>query len=288
MTPPPNSLMQKLVQSVGMIQSQYKQSIQAGLILGSGLGAFADSLKNAVRIPYEEIPHFARSNVEGHSGTLVLAEIAPGFSIACMQGRFHYYEGHDLNSVVYPVRVMRQLGAQTLIVTNAAGGINADFQAGNLMLITDHLNLLGDNPLRGPNCDELGPRFPDMSQAYCRKLQAIALEKANELEIECRHGIYAACSGPTYETPAEVRMLQTLGADAVGMSTVPEVIAANHMGMQVLGLSCITNLASGISPHKLSHQEVMETGERVRSQFIALLEAVLGELAHTSSTSPLR
>ncbi len=284
----PNQLMQDLAESIRIIQSRYDKPISAGLILGSGLGAFADSLENAVRIPYDEIPHFARSSVEGHSGTLVLAEFEPGFSVACMQGRFHYYEGHDMGTVVYPVRVMQQLGAEILIVTNAAGGINADFRAGDLMLITDHLNLIGNNPLIGKNCDDLGPRFPDMSEAYSATLRIIAQEKAKELGIDLKQGVYAAGSGPTYETPAEVRMLRTLGADAVGMSTVPEVIAANHMGMEVLGISCITNLASGISPHRLSHQEVMETGQRVRQHFIALLEGVLRRLALAPSTSPLR
>jgi purine-nucleoside phosphorylase len=196
-----------------------------------------------------------------------------------MQGRFHYYEGHDMNTVVFPARVLRQLGAQFLLVTNAAGGINPDFKPGTLMLIADHLNLMGDNPLKGPNHDFLGARFPDMSEAYSLQLRQIALDVAKSQGIELKQGIYAGLSGPTYETPAEVRMLRTLGADAVGMSTVPEVIAANHMGMNVLGISCITNQAAGLSAQKLSHQEVMETAEHTRQRFVNLLTGILQYMA---------
>ncbi len=276
-------LIHQLDESVHHVQAHFNGPLSVGLILGSGLGLLADDLPKAVSIPYAEIPHFAKSQVEGHAGQLVLSEIRPGFSLACMQGRFHYYEGHPMADVTYPIRVMKRLGIHTLIVTNAAGGLNPSFESGNLMLITDHLNLMGENPLRGKNTDELGPRFPDMSEAYSLTLQAMAKDSAQHLNIPLATGVYAAVSGPSYETPAEVRMLQTLGADAVGMSTVPEVTVANHMGMNVLGISCITNLAAGISPHKLSHQEVMETGQRVRGDFVRLVQTILGKI-HAQTT----
>jgi purine-nucleoside phosphorylase len=209
----------------------------------------------------------------------VFGEIAPGFPIACMQGRFHYYEGHSMNTVVFPVRALRQMGAEFLLVTNAAGGINTDFKPGTLMLIEDHLNLVGDNPLKGENPEFLGPRFLDLTEAYSSELRQIARQVAEAQGNALATGIYAGLSGPTYETPAEVRMLRALGADAVGMSTVPEVIAANHMGMKVLGISCITNLAAGLSGQKLNHQEVMDTAEQTRQRFMNLLTGVLRQFA---------
>jgi len=229
-------------------------AIHGAVVLGSGLGDFADTLQNVHYIPYSEIPHFHRATVQGHAGRLAIGEIAPGFVIACMQGRFHFYEGSDMQTVVFPTRVLQALGAEFLIVTNAAGGINLNFHPGTLMLIEDHLNLMGNNPLKGPNPDELGPRFLDMTEAYAKDLRQLAQQVAKSNNFALESGVYAGLSGPSYETPAEIRMLRTLGADAVGMSTVPEVIVANHMGMRELGISCITNAAAGISGQKLSHQ----------------------------------
>ena len=244
------------------------------LILGSGLGAFADELTDAVAIPYDEIPGFARSTVEGHAGRLVLGK-TDGIEVACLQGRFHYYEGYSFDEVTFPVRTLYALGCNVLVLTNAAGGVNSGFVVGTLMLITDHINLLGANPLRGANDDRWGARFPDMSAVYDRELISHAREAAAEVEVELRHGIYAALPGPSYETPAEIRMLRTLGADAVGMSTVPEAIVARHCGMRVMGISCITNMAAGLTDAQIDHAEVMETGERVRENFAALLRQTL-------------
>jgi len=254
-------------------------SVRGAVVLGSGLGDFADTLQNVHYIPYGEIPNFHQSTVQGHAGRLAIGEIAPGFPIACMQGRFHFYEGHDMQTVVFPTRVLKALGAEFLIVTNAAGGVNINFTPGTLMLIEDHLNLMGDNPLKGPNCDDLGPRFLDMTEAYAKPLRQLAEQVAKSNDFTLASGVYAGLSGPTYETPAEIRMLRTLGADAVGMSTVPEVIAANHLGMNVLGISCITNAAAGISGQKLSHQEVMDTAEQTKQRFVILLNGILNQLA---------
>lgn len=274
------TLQAQLAQTADFIRSRSPdRTIQGAVILGSGLGLFAETLQNSVAIPYSEIPHFHPSTVQGHAGKLVIGDIASGFTIACMQGRFHYYEAHSMETVVFPVRALRQLGASFLIVTNAAGGINTGFKPGTLMLINDHLNLMADNPLKGINHDFLGPRFPDMSEAYAIPLRELAQSVAKKHNIDLQQGVYAGLSGPCYETPAEIRMLRTLGADAVGMSTVPETIAANHAGMSVLGLSCITNLAAGLSQQKLSHDEVMETAEQVRGQFVQLLTSILQELA---------
>jgi purine-nucleoside phosphorylase len=274
---------EQLAQAVTYIQNQSPYPQLKGLIiLGSGLGAFAETLQNQHAIVYRDIPHFQQSSVQGHAGQLVLGEVVPGYAVACMQGRFHYYEGHTMDTVVFPVRVLKQLGLEFLIVTNAAGGVNVHFKPGTLMLIEDHLNLMGDNPLKGANYDILGPRFPDMSEAYNLEMRNLAKQVASEQNIELVSGIYAGLSGPTYETPAEVRMLRGLGADAVGMSTVPEVISANHMGLKVMGVSCITNQAAGLSSQKLSHQEVMETAERTRQRFMDLLGGVLKRLAAQS------
>jgi purine-nucleoside phosphorylase len=248
-----------------------------GIILGSGLGNFANHVRGATRIPYAEIPHFPRSTVEGHSGHLVLGTIA-GVPIAVMQGRVHAYEGYPLSEVTFPTRVLGLIGCKTLIVTNAAGGINTKYKAGDLMVISDHINLMGSNPLRGPNLDELGVRFPDMSEAYPASLRELAKDVARELGQLLQEGVYLALSGPTYETPAEIRAFRTLGADAVGMSTVPEVIAMSQMGIPVLGISCITNMAAGILNQKLTHQEVMETTARVQNDFTALVLGCLQRL----------
>jgi purine-nucleoside phosphorylase len=250
---------------------------EIGLILGSGLGVIGDEVEEGVTIPYGDIPHFPVSTVEGHAGELVVGRLQ-GRVVALMRGRFHMYEGYEPERTALPVRVMKQLGARSLLVTNAAGGINLDFASGNLMLISDHLNLTGRNPLVGPNDNALGIRFPDMSDAYSRRLRAIAKETAAELGVTLREGVYAGLLGPNYETPAEIRMLRVLGADAVGMSTVPEVIVARHAGMEVVGISCISNMAAGILDQPLSHEEVMETTERVKSQFVSLVLALLPKL----------
>ena len=245
-----------------------------GLILGSGLGAFADTLEGRVAVPFEKIPGFPPSTIVGHAGNLVYGKKS-GVELLALQGRVHYYEGHDLARVAFPARVLIASGCKTLIITNAAGGVDPTLKGGDIVILSDHLNLLGGSPLRGPNDDALGPRFPDMTEAYDKKLRALAAAAGRDLGMALREGVYAASPGPQYETPAEVRMLRTLGADLVGMSTVPEVIAAAHMGARVLGLSCCTNLAAGVTGEKLSHDEVTETAARVRDQFIALLARIL-------------
>ena len=244
------------------------------LVLGSGLGAYADGLENATAIPYAQIPHMPSSGVSGHAGNLVAGTRA-GKHVVAMQGRAHLYEGRSPGDVVFGVRLMASLGAKTLIVTNAAGGIASELEAGDLMAITDQLNLTGTSCLVGPNDDSLGPRFVDMTQAFDSSLVEVAAEVASGLGFELRRGVYAGLLGPTYETPAEVRMLRALGADAVGMSTVLEVIAARHMGLRVLGLSCISNLAAGIADGPLSHDDVKETANRVQSRFASLLAGIL-------------
>jgi len=269
--------MDKINESAHFIQSRYKETPEIGLILGSGLGMLADEIEERTEIPYQEIPNFPVSTVAGHKGQFVFGSLK-GKRVAALQGRFHYYEGYPLSTVTFPVRVMAALGVKTLIVTNAAGGVNTDFQPGDLMLITDHLNLTFQNPLIGPNDERLGERFPDMSNAYTRDLMVIAEKVANEQGVGVRHGVYAGLSGPSYETPAEIRMLRTLGADAVGMSTVPEVIVARHNGLQVLGISCISNMAAGILPQPLTHQEVMETAEKVREKFLALVTGIIQKI----------
>ncbi|WP_300259163.1 purine-nucleoside phosphorylase [Clostridium sp.] len=256
-------------------KSKYKPTI--GLILGSGLGAIADQIENPEYYPYNEIPNFPVSTVEGHAGRLVIGKFQ-GKEVIAMQGRFHYYEGYSMQEVTCPVRVMRLLGVETLIVTNAAGAVNKDYTPGDLMIISDHLNLSGSNPLIGKNLSEFGTRFPDMSNAYDKDLRLQVKDIAKNLGIEVREGVYAMFSGPTYETPAEIRMVRTLGADAVGMSTVPEVIIANHSGMKVIGVSCMTNMAAGILEQPLNHEEVMETSAKVRKTFIELMTNIIKEI----------
>jgi purine-nucleoside phosphorylase len=267
----------RLLETAAFIRKKCAGRPVLGLILGSGLGAFADTLLNPTVIPFHDLPNFPRPTVLGHAGKLILGE-AEGVPVAAMQGRVHFYEGHAMSEVVFPVRVLGCLGIRQLVVTNAAGGVNFNFRPGDLMLITDHINMMGTNPLIGPNIEELGVRFPDMSEAYDPALREVALRAAGRLGIPLRQGVYIGLTGPTYETPAEIRACRTLGADAVGMSTVPEVIAAGQMGIGVLGISCITNMAAGILPRKLTHQEVMDTTERVREQFISLLRATVAEL----------
>ena len=244
------------------------------VVLGSGLGDFASSLERATSIPYEEIPHWPASNVVGHEGRLVMGEVS-GRLVAALSGRAHFYEGHDLRTVTFATRVLGVLGVKVLILTNAAGGINTAFAPGDLMVIDDHINLLGSNPLVGPNDERFGVRFPDLTNVYSRRLRAIAGEVAAAQGQVLRQGIYVACHGPSYETPAEVRYLRLIGGDAVGMSTVPEAIVARHMGLEVLAISCITNLAAGVLPQPLNHEEVLETARRVRGQFLSLLNAII-------------
>ena len=247
------------------------------IVLGSGLGAFADDFEEPVGIPYNEIPGFPRSTVEGHSGRLVVGKV-DSVPVVAMQGRVHYYEGYSLDEVTFPVRTFKLLGIKTLILTNAAGGINVQLTQGTLMMISDHLNLMGDNPLRGPNDERFGPRFPDMSAVYSPELQQLVVEEAKAIGVEVRRGIYGGLSGPSYETPAEIHLLRNLGADAVGMSTVPEAIVARHMDMEVLGISCITNMAAGLGDEPIDHAEVMATGDRVRGTFTQLLRRVVSRV----------
>lgn len=246
-------------------------------MLGSGLGAFADEFQDSVALPYGDIPGFVSSTAEGHAGRLVIGRVA-GVPVLAMQGRVHYYEGYTPEEVTFPIRTFKLLGVKTLILTNAAGGIDVQLTQGALMVISDHLNLMGVNPLRGRNDERFGPRFPDLSEVYTRKLQELATREARGLDITVRRGIYAALAGPTYETPAEIHMLRAFGADAVGMSTVPEAIVARHMGMKVLGISCITNMAAGISENPINHQEVLETGQKVREEFTQLLRRIIAKV----------
>ena len=250
---------------------------KVGLILGSGLGGYADGFSKSTAIPYADIPHFPVSHVQGHKGRLVIGERAGACCVA-MQGRVHMYEGHSAVTVAFPARVLVALGARVIIVTNAAGGLNPLWAPGTLMLIRDHLDMLRDHALRGPNDERLGPRFPDMTKAYAPELRALVKQAAASAKVDLEEGVYVAMPGPTYETPAEVKMLQTMGADATGMSTVPEVCVARHMGARVIGISCITNQAAGITGQELSHEEVTETAARVRKTFEALLDAILSTL----------
>jgi purine-nucleoside phosphorylase len=250
---------------------------QVGIVLGSGLGDFANALTDGVSMRYADLPHWPASSVIGHDGRLVVGT-AKGKTIAALAGRSHAYEGHDLRTTTFAIRVLGLLGVKTLILTNAAGGVNTGFSQGALMIIDDHINLIGDNPLVGPNDDRFGPRFPDMTEVYSARLRRIADEAGRAVKLLLPHGAYVALLGPSYETPAEIRYLRAIGADAVGMSTVPEAIVARHMGLEVLGISCITNMAAGVLPQPLDHAEVMETTRRVRGEFIALLEAILERL----------
>ncbi len=257
---------------------------QIGLVLGSGLGAFADSLADATRIPFADIPAFPRSTAIGHAGQMVVGK-AGAVPVAVMQGRVHLYEGYSAQEVAFPVRVFGRMGIRSVILTNAAGGINLRYQQGALVLVSDHINLQGTNPLVGPNHDRLGVRFPDMTHAYDKAYRELAREEAGKLGMTLHEGFYAALLGPSYETPAEIRYLRVIGADLVGMSTALEVIAARHLGIKVLAISCVTNMAAGILDKPLSHQEVMETGERVRESFEALLHAVLPRIAEDAAIS---
>lgn len=281
---------EKVQEAAEFIRSKYDKPINTAVVLGSGLGAFADDIENAVKISYEEIPHFQKSTVEGHAGKLVLGELN-GVSIAVQQGRFHFYEGYEMEQVMFPMRTFGALGIKNVILTNAAGSTRTSNKQGTLMLIRDHINLMGVNPLRGANDDRFGVRFPDMTQVYDFEFQQIADQAAKEIMHErfekglekevrqiLRRGVYCALSGPTYETPAEIRMYRILGADAVGMSTVPEAIAARHQGMKVLGISCLTNMAAGMTDDVIHHEEVMETGAKVADIFKELLRRIISRI----------
>jgi len=269
--------MNLLKEAKAYIEAKLTEKPTIGLVLGSGLGVLADEIEQPVIIPYGDIPGFTQSTVVGHKGQLVIGKL-DGKQVVAMQGRFHYYEGHGLDAVTFPIRVMKLIGVETIVVTNAAGGINESYRAGDLMLIKDHLNLTFRNPLIGPNDDQLGVRFPDMSEAYSKALRDLAKSVAQEQGITLQEGVYAGLLGPSYETPAEIRMLRVLGGDAVGMSTVPEVIVARHMNMQVLGISCISNMAAGILEQPLSHDEVMETTEKVKATFLSLVHGIVAKL----------
>ncbi len=265
---------ESLKKAADYIRGNIRYNPEIGMVLGSGLGVLADEIEDADVLDYGDIPGFPVSTVEGHAGKMVVGMLQ-GRPVLALQGRFHFYEGYDMNKVVFPIRVMHLLGIRDLLVTNAAGGVNRDWKPGDLMLISDHINFTCDNPLRGKNMSEFGPRFNDMSAAYTPALRKMARETADSLELSVREGVYAFMGGPSYETPAEIRMMAILGAQAVGMSTVPEVITAAHGGMRVLGITCITNMAAGILDQPLNHDEVMETAEMVRSTFLSLVKGLV-------------
>lgn len=268
--------LQAIEQAAEFLKHAGVEDPSVGLILGSGLGELASEAEEGIAIPYEDIPGFPVSTVEGHAGQLVYGVLG-GKKVLAMQGRFHYYEGYSMKEVTFPVRVMKALGVESLVVTNAAGGVNESFSPGDLMIINDHINLTGDNPLLGPNESSLGERFIDMSEAYDKEYQTFIRQSAENLEVTLQEGVYLGFSGPTYETPAEIRMIRTLGGDAVGMSTVPEVIVARHAGIRVAGISCITNLAAGMQA-SLNHEEVVETTEIVKESFKALVKELLKKM----------
>ncbi len=272
-----DTIVRHINESADYIKNKAGCKPTTAIILGSGLGDLADEIKDSVKIPYADVPHFPVSTVEGHAGQLVIGELE-GKTVLAMQGRFHYYEGYPMMDVTYAIRVMKQIGIENLIVTNAAGAVDKSFIPGDLMLISDHINLSGSNPLIGKNHDNFGVRFPDMSNAYSEPLRALAREVAKEEEIDLKEGVYAFMSGPTYETPAEVRMIRLLGGNAVGMSTAPEVIVAVHSGIEVVGISCMTNMAAGILDQPLNHKEVVETSGRVKVKFTTLIKSLLKKM----------
>ena len=259
------------------IRARLPELPSIGIVLGSGLGDFANTLGDPVVMPYDQLPHWPAPRVIGHEGKLVVGAVK-GKRIAALAGRSHLYEGHDLRTVTFAIRALGLLGVKTLLLTNAAGGVNTGFLRGALMVIDDHINLMGQNPLVGANDERFGARFPDMTEVYSSRLRRMADQAGRAMDLQLPHGVYAAVLGPSYETPAEIRYLRTIGADAVGMSTVPEAIVARHMGMDVLGISCITNMAAGVLPQPLDHAEVMETARRIRGQFIALLEGIIEQI----------
>jgi len=271
------SMFEQSAEAAAFLRARLGDVPDVAVVLGSGLGDFATGLTDAVTVPYQDIPHWPRATVVGHAGTVV-AGSSKGRRVLALAGRAHYYEGHPLTVATFAMRVLGQLGVKHVVLTNAAGGINTRFSTGALMVIDDHINAMGINPLIGPNDERFGARFPDMSEVYSSRLRALADTTAAALGLPLEHGVYVAVCGPSYETPAEIRAFRTLGADAVGMSTVPEAIVARHQGMEVLGISCITNPAAGVWPQPLVHDEVMETARRVRGAFIGLLEGILERL----------
>jgi purine-nucleoside phosphorylase len=280
-------LYEQLEEAAQFIRSRTAVRPAVALVLGSGLGGFADELSEPVKVPYEEIPHFARSTAIGHEGRLVVGRFA-GCLVVAMQGRFHLYEGYSAQQVAFPTRVFARMGVRAAILTNAAGGINLDYGQGALVVIKDHINLQGQNPLTGPEDLRLGPRFIDMTEAYYKPYRQLALEAGRRLGMELKEGVYAGLLGPSYETPAEIHFLRAIGADLVGMSTIPEVIAARQLGMKVLGISCVTNMAAGVLDKPLNHEEVLETGRRVAGQFKALLREVIPEIASDNPATDAR
>jgi purine-nucleoside phosphorylase len=269
--------MAKILEASVYIQSKITNKPKIGIILGSGLGIYVDQIQNKIIIPYQDIPHFKRTTVEGHEGRLIIGEVH-GVTVAALQGRLHPYEGYPMEEIVHPVRTLAALGIEMLFLTNASGGINLDYHPGDLVSINDHINLTGRNPLVGPNMAELGPRFPDMGNAYDKELREVLTKVATNHRVELKTGVYCSVLGPTYETPAEIRMLRTIGADMVGMSTVSEVIAANHLGLRVAGVACITNYAAGIKQEKLSHADVKKVAEKAMVGFATILTETISEL----------
>ena len=274
----PSVEFQRAEKAAKFVLARTKLRPRIGLVLGSGLGAFADEFRQATRIEYKKIPHFPVSTAIGHAGKLVVGKVGD-VAVAAMQGRVHFYEGYAMKDVAFPIRVLARMGVRAVILTNAAGGINTGFSQGALVVIKDHINLHASNPCTGPNDENFGPRFFDMTTAYDKQYRAVALAEARKLGMVVHEGVYSILNGPSYETPAEIRAMRTLGADLAGMSTVPEVIAARHMGVKVLGISCVTNMAAGVLDTPINHEEVLETGERVKSQFVALLRAVIPNIA---------
>ncbi len=272
-----NDMLVKIDEAKKFLETKLKQKPEIGLILVSGLGVLASEIENPVIIKYDDVPHFLKSTVEGHAGQFVVGKLN-GREVIAMQGRFHFYEGYSMKEITFPVRLMKAIGVEKLILTNAAGGVNKDYKPGDLMIISDHINFSGDNPLMGENYKELGARFPDASNIYSKEIRSKIKDVAKLLNIGIQEGIYMFNTGPIYETPAEIRMARVLGADAVGMSTVPEAIVAAHAGMDVAGISCITNMASGILDKSLNHNEVIETAEKVRSEFIKLVTGIIGTM----------
>lgn len=272
--------MAKIIEASEYVKSKIKTLPKIGIVLGSGLGIYIDQIQNKTVIPYETIPHFKRTSVEGHSGALIVGEVN-GVAVAALQGRLHSYEGYAMEDIVLPVRTIAALGLEYLFLTNASGGINTEFHPGDLVTITDHINLSGRNPLVGPNISELGPRFPDMGNAYDKGLREVLHEVAKRQNVTLKNGVYCSVLGPTYETPAEIRMLRIIGADLVGMSTVPEVIAANHLGLKVAGVACVTNYAAGIKEEKLSHADVKLVAEKAMIGFATILTETITELKRT-------
>lgn len=272
-----NELLKKLNNAAEYIKEIIKDRPDIGMVLGSGLGVLASQIENPITVEYKDIPGFPVSTVKGHAGQLVFGTLSDK-KVLVMKGRFHYYEGYEMEMAAFGIRVMKLLGIDNVIITNAAGGVNESFVQGCLMVITDHIGFIGPSPLRGPNIEEFGPRFPDMTEIYDRNLVELAIECSKKLKIQVNQGVYCFAQGPQYETPAEIRAMRIMGADAVGMSTVPEAVAANHAGMKVLGISCITNMAAGMSGEPLSHKEVMETSERVRGEFLEYIKDIVSRM----------